>query len=310
MANLPTVFLAQTLTLAGTISFSVTDSFSTRTITIVAGGTTRYSRVYLAVRTDTGTTLATPHELLTTVQTALNAAPGSSYWTVALTTAGVVKITYNGGAGTGTITWTANGLGLRNIFGFTGTATSALAVGGSTTATQPPTGCIVSLCSDASDSAWQTQSASDATATTVSGKTVQFTSGYQSMRRQIRLRLHPALWTNASANEYFSPCHPLDNAANSTRWNTPATTGYLDAVVYSVHEFVATAHRPGADAQIGMSVGEFQSMIAGSITDFDVGSLDADTVRGSENAYPLSVPGWSARRDVPLKITRTSRVTR
>ena len=48
MSNRPTTMLAQVLVLTGELSVQVVDSHSTRTVTLVAAGATRYARVHLA----------------------------------------------------------------------------------------------------------------------------------------------------------------------------------------------------------------------------------------------------------------------
>ena len=308
MATLPTCLIAQLLTLVGEISVTVIDSFSTRTVTLVAAATTRYARVYLAPTGGFGTTILTPYDVLAAFEAALNAAaPG--FWTVRLQSSGAVKITYVGGSGTGEITWTANGTGLRNLLGFTATI-GPLAVGASTTATYPPGGCVVSLCADETDTAWQTRAAGDAVTRTQDGRTVQIPGSYQSVERTVRLRLHPYTWTEAVSGDYVTPALPLDTVAQASRWTAPSTTGYLDGGAYSAHQLIATAHRPSADALLGISIGELQQQIAGSVTEFDVGSLDAPTVRGDEERFPLSMPGFYKRRDVPMTLTRTTRTAR
>jgi hypothetical protein len=308
VAVLPSVLIAQTLTLAGEISIQIADSFSTRTITLVSAGSTRYGRIYLAPTAAFGTTISTPYDVLSALETLINAA-AANYWSVRLQTSGAVKVTYNGGSGNGTLTWTANGTGLRNLLGFTGTI-GPLAVGASSTATYPPGGTILSLCADESDTSWQARPASVAAATTADGRTVVIDSGYQSLRRSMRLRLHPTTWTEATSGDYVTPAFPLDTSAQTTRWTSPTATGYLDSGAYSAHQLIATAHRDGASAQLGVTVGELQLLLAGSVTDFDQGSLTADSVRGSDERFPLSVPGWYKRRDIPLVITRSSRVAR
>lgn len=308
MPNLANAMLAQLMMLTGEISVSVTDSVSTRTVTLLAAATTKYYRVYLAVRTDTGLTTATPIEILNAFENALNAAaPG--FWQVRLQTSGAVKITYVGGSGTGTITWTANGATLRNILGFTGAATSALAVGGSQTATYSPTGCIVAIGADgASDTGWKIKSSSIAAATTATGITYTIDSGHQSVSRDCTLKVLPKTWSEQGSGEFFTPAFPPNTAAGSTSWKQPGATDYINAPPYSASQFISTAHRTAGAC--GIAIGELQQILAGSVADFDEGYIDAKTLHGEDELFELSVPGYDRLRDVRLMLRRTDRKTR
>ena len=300
----PTLLMAQVLTLVGEISVSVTDSFSTRTITLVAAAATKYGRVYLAPTAAAGTLISAPLEVLNTFETLLNAAvPGNNYWAVRMTASGAVKITYNGGAGTGTITWTANGTGLRNILGFTGTV-GPLAVAASTTGTYAPGGCIVSLCAGEDDSHWQSYGGNIAAASTADGRTIALDTEYQSVRRTLRLRMVPHTQSEATS-EIRTPCFPLETTGNSTRWTTPTTTGYLLDGAYSVHQFLATAHRTSADARVAMMIGTFQTQLVASSPTYVLGSITADALKADEK-FPLSVPGYYRWHDVNLTLALSS----
>ena len=64
MTTSPTVLLAQVVKLVGPIEVDVTDSLSSRTVTLVGAGVTTYGRIYLAASGATGTTASTPYDIL------------------------------------------------------------------------------------------------------------------------------------------------------------------------------------------------------------------------------------------------------
>jgi hypothetical protein len=53
-----------------------------------------------------------------------------------------------------------------------------------------------------------------------------------------------------------------------------------------------------------------QPLIAGSTSDYDIGSLEASTARAEDDLFPLSVAGWYKYRDLVLRLTRTARASR
>lgn len=302
--------LAQVLVLTGELSVEVTDSHSSRTVTLVAAGVTRYARVYLAPTAAAGTSASVPYDLLTALQTALNAAPGSAFWSVALDPKGAVRITYNGGSGTGKVAWNTatGGTTLRNLIGHTGSNTGSLAPGASKLGDYAPAGTIVATAADESDSAYQVRPVSFAVATTAGGTTYGIDAGSRTARRSVRLRMLPQTIGEQGAGEYLTPAFPPDTSGSSSRWTSPSTTYYTGAYADSAHELVAACHRvPG---ELGVVINGLQQMIAGSVTDFDVGSIEAATARAEDDLFPLSVAGWYKYRDLVLRLTRTARVAR
>lgn len=298
----PSVMLAQVVTLVGAVTVAVSDSFSTRTITLVSGGSTTYARVFLADGAASGTTASSPIDLLRTLEALLNAAPGSSLWLVRLDPTGAVRVTYQG-TGTGTITW--SGTSLRNLLGFT--AGLSIAAGGSSLATYAPGGCVIAPCAAEDDSDWQPIATGVAAGETQTGAVVALDSTYRRLARKLQLRFLPKTPAEQTSGERLTPALPTDSVANSTRYTAPASAAYFEQG-YSAHEFIATAHRT-AGAPCAFALGDLQELIAGSATTFDVGYLSATTLRGGE-LFPLSVPGWFARRDCVLEINRTARVSR
>jgi hypothetical protein len=308
--NNPTTMLAQVLVLTGELSVEVDDSHSARTVTLVAAGVTRYARVYLASTSAAGTSASVPYDLLTALQTALNAAPASAFWSVTLDPLGAVRITYNGGSGTGKIAWNTatGGTTLRNLLGHTGNSTGNLAVGASKLGDYAPAGTIVATAADESDSAYQVRPVSFAVATTAGGTTYGIDAGSRTARRSVRLRMLPQTISDQGAGEYLTPAFPPDTSGSSSRWTSPSTTYYTGAYADSAHELIAACHRvPG---ELGVCINGLQQLIAGSTTDFDTGSLEAATARAEEDLFPLSVGGWYKYRDLVLRLTRTGRVSR
>lgn len=308
--NNPTTMLAQVLTLTGELSVQVSDSHSTRTVTLVAAGATRYARVYLAPTAAAGTSASAPYDLLVAFQNVLNAAPASAFWSITLDPKGAIKITYNGGTGTGKIAWSTGtgGTTIRNLLGHVGNDTGNLAVGGSKLGDYAPAGTIVATAADESDSAWQVRPVSFAVATTAGGTTYGIDAGSRTARRSLRLRLLPQTIGEQVSGEYLTPAFPPDTSASSSRWTSPSTTYYTGAYADSAHEFVAACHR--VTGELGITINGLQQMLSGAVTDFDVGSIEATTARAEDDLFPLSVTGWYKYRDLVLRLTRTARVAR
>lgn len=302
--------IAQVLVLTGELSVEVTDSHSTRTVTLVAAGVTRYARVYLAPTAAAGTSASVPYDLLTALQTALNAAPSASFWSVTLDPKGAVKITYNGGSGTGKISWITGtgGTTIRNLLGHTGNDTGNLSVNSSKLGDYAPAGTIVATAADETDSAYQVRPVSFAVATTAGGTTYGIDAGSRTARRSVRLRMLPQTISEQGAGEYLTPAFPPDTSASSSRWTSPSTTYYTGAYADSAHELVAACHR--VTGELGITINGLQQMISGAVTDFDVGSIEASSARAEDDLFPLSVPGWYKYRDLVLRLTRTARVAR
>lgn len=297
MSTNPSVLLAQTLKLDGPYTIDVQDSHSTRTVTLVSGSATLYARVLLAKSTDTGTTVSTPFELLSTLQAALNAAPAMTLWRVEFDVTGRIAITYTGG-GTGQLTF--NQSALNYVLGRSSSILSGTA--GTYYGSVAPGGCIVAACADESDSHWQIRPTGVAAAETQAGVTYAVDSGNRAITRSVRLRMLPSTGAELDVGEYLTPATPSDDATSSSRWTTPSTTAWGAQLGYTAHEFIATAHRlPGA--RCGFAIGTLQEYLSGA-TGFVVGSLSAETLR-SEEVFPLSVEGFYRYRDCVLKVTRT-----
>jgi hypothetical protein len=291
--------LASVVKLTGAITVDVSDSFSTRTVTLVSGGATRYARVFLADVSDAGTSASAPYDVLTELEAALNAAPGSSLWMVRLSSLGAVRITYSG-TGTATLTW--SGTDLRNLLGFAGDLT--IPTGTSNTATYAPGGCIVATAADEQDSGWQPVGAGLEANETRGGKTISVGSFARKLTRTLTLRLLPLTLAEQTSGERLTPAFPEDTVANSSRYSTPSATAFYNAA-FSAHEFIGCVHRiPSAPA--AFAIGDLQTLVAGTSTTYDTGYVSAETLRGGE-LFPLSVPGWYARRDLVLRLNREAR---
>jgi hypothetical protein len=302
--------LAQVLVLTGELSVQVIDSHSTRTVTLVSAGATRYARVFLAGTAAAGTSVGAPYDLLTAFTSALNAAPASAFWSVTLTAAGNVQIAYNGGSGTGEINWSVGtgGTTIRNLLGHVSTSTGAIPINGVKLGAYAPAGTIIATAADESDSAYQVRPVSFAVATTAGGTTYGIDAGTRTARRSVRLRLLPQTETEQGASEYLTPAFPPDTSASSSRWTSPSTTYYTGAYADSAHEFIAACHRvPG---ELGVVINGLQPLIAGSTSNYDIGSLEASTARAEDDLFPLSVAGWYKYRDLVLRLTRTARASR
>lgn len=299
MSTYPSVLLAHTVKLDGPYDIAVTDSFSTRLVTVIAGGATRYARLQLADPLATGTAVDAPLELLSTIQAALNAAPGTGLWNVSTGSDGRVCISY-GGVGTGTLVF--NQTALRNLLGWSTNYTASV---GPIYGARLPAACLIATCADETDTDWQIRPTGVAAAETQGGVTYAVDSGNRAVTRAIRLRFLPTTSSELGSGEYLTPALPPDTAASSSRWTAPSTTAWGQDDHYTAHEFIATAHRlPGA--RCGFAIGNAQSLF-GSAGGFVVGSISAETLR-SEETFPLTVEGFYKYRDCVMKITRTGYV--
>lgn len=298
----PNVMLAQVMKLTGEVSVTVSDSAGSRTATILAAAVVKYYRVYLAKTADTGTATSAPAELLKAFQAALNAGLASG-WTVALDSTGVVSLTYNS-TGTGTITWTANGTELRNILGFTGASTGAIAAAGTLLATYAPSGCVLAVSTGDVDTHWKPTASGTAASTTLDGKTYVIDGGYVSLKRDIMIKLLPFTYSEIASGEIRTPAFPTNTAANATYWSSPGTRDYALTPPYSAMQFVYTAHRVAG--YVAFSLGELQRQIAGTTTDYEIGSLSAESIVGDVDLFPLSIEGYYGRRDLSLSIVRAA----
>lgn len=285
MAETLAYMLAQAYELAGTHSVGLADAGGSHTETLADLG---WYRTYLAERSAGDGTEAHPYELLDAVQTLL----GSASWSVSLTTAGLVRITYLD-SGTGTITWGANGTTLRNLLGFSGSTVGPLNENESATGTYLPTHCIFAISAEP-DTGWVQSGSRFAGARMSDGRVYGWSARDPSLMRSLTLRLLPK--DSATRTTYSmggTPCY-----GPTSRWTSPGTSEPAQAPPWGALETLATA----GGVSCGAALGTFQELLAGEVAVFDHCYLMPETVEaGEQNA--LSVDGYDARRDVGLQLS-------
>jgi len=272
---------------------AIADSFSSRTVTVSKDF---WYRHYLAPSGAAGTSSATPKEFLGYFQGLLNAAaPG--FWAVALQTTGLVKITYVGGTGAASITWTSTVP--RNLLGFTGTLNFA-APGASQTATYLPThACFVAAKGD-DDTDWAPEYPGFAAAMTVGGVVDVLSDGVALVRRRFRLVNIPRRWTDRTARGAAgTPAIPEDISV-SRLTNPGGAVSAGIAPPWTVHQ-----HFYAARAYLCAFTDDLPSHLNGSTTLYDVGYVAPETYQSGEQFRPAG-PGLRAavtRGDVVLTLT-------
>ncbi len=272
--------LAQTLQLTVSDTADVTDqSFpGTHTVTWAAG----YYRTFLAPTTGVGTSDTDPKEFIAYVMSILG-----SRWKVSMTATGRISVT-NLGNITGEIKWGT--YVVRNALGFA--ADILLTAGASITAPNQPTHMILS-CSRTNDTGWQDEPAGEAGAEFPDGVVDYLGDGYTLSRRTYTLARLPRTSVEAtSLSSNVTPMWPIDSATTRRKQPTATVASTSTAVVYSVHEFLASA----LGKRIAVTHGDFQALVALSATTYDLCYLSPKTRAGKA---VHSVAYWKARMDRP-----------
>jgi hypothetical protein len=278
MAETLTTFMAGEIRLTSSVNLTVTDSHSVggRTVTIPAG----YYRIRLADSSADGSQ-SNPYDLLARLQTLANAAPAAGYWSFELTAQGFVRITYNGGSGTASITWDGSGI-VRDVLGFTA-GVSFGGTGVAQTATYHPTHCLFSICR-AGDTGWQPVPPMMAVCELPDGSVVGEQDANENMLRSFDLRFHPKDWaTRTSLGAAGTPMLPV-----KSRWKVPSTGAGTDPP-WSVKDFV----RAAAFKAVGVCF-DFQALTTGS--KFDECYLAESALR-ADRAMVQTIGGIDQRYD-------------
>jgi hypothetical protein len=282
LAETINTMLAGEIRLTSSYNLTVTDSDSPsgRTVTIPAG----YYRILLADAVDGDGTQANPWELLSRLAFLLSESASGTLWTTSLTADGFVRITYVvPGGGSASIAWDGTGV-VRDVLGFTATATFS-APGQSSTATYHPSHVLYSICR-AGDSDWTEEPPQSAFCEVPGGQVVGWQDASGTMVRSFDLRFHPRDWaTRASRSAAGTPMLPA-----KARYSTSGTAAGTDPP-WSVKDFV----RAAAGKRVGFTT-QFQSVVAGSVEEFDVCYLADSTIKASR-AMTLSVPGFAQLYD-------------
>lgn len=269
--------LAQTFQLSASQTAKTTDDRGGPTARTVAAGWYR-SRLCPAAGAGTETD---PAEFLNAVEAAL----GSSKWVVQQVASGFVEVGYVG-TGTGTIDWSTGNLGL--LLGFSASSIGPLSPGSAATGTYLPSHCVLAIACDP-DTGWVDGPGRFAGAALPDGTVYGWHDGRATMRRSATFRLLPRDWTvRATLSAQGTPAYPVN-----TRWLSPSTSEPYQALPWSALDTLATA----ASRQCGVTWGDFEAIIAGTVTSYDVVYLAPETFTAGTR-LSLSVAGYDGRRDV------------
>ncbi len=273
MANPLSSCFAQIYLLAATgYAWSVTDLFSTRTVTINPGSAARYFRTYLALASGGGTnagTVASPDELLAHISTQLNAGTSATRWSLTMNAIGIVSFNYSG-ASTATIAFTTTQI--RDLLGFTGNI--SIVGPGSQTASYQPTH-MAFFSSRPGPNVWQPIPAKIVGAEMPNGDVYSWRSSSCRMRRTFDLGLLArdiAMRGTIGDLSMDTPIYPA-----KSRWAAPSAA-LGTAPPWSVYELMRTSD----GTRLGAAFGNFQAMAAGSDLLFDEVYWTLDTVRAMD----------------------------
>lgn len=299
MSSRPTVMIAHVVRLTGALTLNVTDSHSTRSVDVVGAGQTRFVRVRLASPTAPGTSAAAPYDVLARIASVLNAAHSpAAPWVVELDPVGAVRIRWIG-TGTASLSMPAT---IGNLLGFVALTHAAIGASG-VLADHAPGAAVVAVCADDSDSDWQWRATALAASETADGRAVVYDGRVRRVERELRLRLLPATLADQTPGERLTPCWPPRGVAHASRWALPSLTAATATPDHNATEFVVGAHAIQS-APCAFALGTLQQVISGTDTQCEIGYVRPNALL-NERAAPLSVAGWSARRDLILQLTRT-----
>lgn len=265
-----------------TADVSVTDSVSTRTVTCAA----RWYRTFLGSAAGAGTAHDVPTEFLGYFQGLLNAAaPG--FWTVALTAAGYVKITYVGGAGAGAINFTSSVP--RNVLGYTGNLTFS-APGAAQTATYLPTHCLFAPSKGTEDSDWVPEPAGMAACVTAGGVVDVLSDGAALVVRRCQFINVPRRWTDRTAQSAAGTPMLPEDLSYTRLTNVGGAVAAGMAPPWTIHQ-----HAYAARAKLCAFTDDLQTVVAtGTGAVYEVGYLHPETLLAAQ-PMRAAAPGFRAR---------------
>lgn len=283
MAEVITAAIDQAWRATASASIAVVDSVGgTRTESIGTSG--KYYRQVLVKSTADGSA-TNPYSYLFTVGAALGSAwelgpvtsggVGTGFWYIKYLGTGTGTITWDGSGGTSTVP--------RNLLGFS--TNVSLATNATLVATYHPAGFVYTIgrrnCKD-----YERRKPMAAYATTPDGRVY----GWRDSSRQVCLAWdaigHPRDWaTRNSLPAACTPLYPTDPA----RILTPPSSVAAASPPWSVLDFWDTC--AGFDLAY---VRDFQAVLAGSVSTFDVLHLAEETIMADRPTAPMQA-NWSGR---------------
>lgn len=266
--------LAQSYELTGTSALAVDDDRGVATYNLAAG----WYRTFLAPVAGAATE-DDPAELLQAMETALDPA----HWTLRMQSTGIIRVTYLG-AGTGDLA--IGNADLAALLGHTGGVIS-LASGSYLDCAYQPTHCVFAFACDP-DTGWIDLPARFAGAALPTGKVYGWHDGRATLKRNAAFRALPKTHAlKAGLGSLSTPAYPV-----STRLLSPATGEPGQAPPWSAIDTHATA----AGSSLGVCWGNFEAIVAGSSTEYDVAYLSPEHFTAGAR-LKLFVDGYDARRD-------------
>lgn len=273
---------AQTFHLAASSTLVTTDDRGGPTTRTLAAG---WYRTFLCPAAGTGTE-TDPAELLLAVETAL----GATKWSVRMTSAGLVRVTYLG-SGSGTLAiGTAD---LANLLGITSGAIT-LTPNASHDADYPPTHCLFAhVCEP--DTGWIDAPGRFAGATLPNGVVYGWHDGRNALKRSATFAALPKTWAlRTSLGASGTPAYPAE-----ARMQVPSTGEPGQDPPWSALDTHATA----AGLQCAVTWGDFEAIVAGSVTSYDLVYLALEQFTGG-GRVSLWRQGYDARRSYAIEVVR------
>lgn len=299
MAVTPNTAIAQTYSIAGSLSCTVTDNGGAgRTATVLSGTpSTVYVRPKLAASTGAGASESDPYELFKLVGDTLTSGGAGSTWVVSLHTDGRTKVTYTGPV-SGSIVFND----VLRLLGFTA-GTGTIATGNSVYSTYPAIGLVIGWARE-SDTGWSVEQ-DHAGTEDGTGRAYGFTSSRARYKRGFTFRWHPKTWSEQASGDYLTPVWLADSAANSSRIHTPTAPTIAIDGPWTWNDFLATA-----PAKLLGFTDKLQEVIAATVTVHHLCTLQSQSVgRPDRIAITQSAPTYDLRRDVQIALNRTAIVT-
>lgn len=245
--------------------------------TLAAG----WYRTFLCPAAGAGTE-TDPAELLLALETAL----GAAKWRVRLVASGLVRISYLGSS-TGTLTLPSP---LAALLGHTSPV--ALSANSSIDGTYLPTHCVFAAACDP-DGGWIDEPGRFAGAALPTGAVYGWHDGRNMLRRRAGFTALPKTWAlRTSLGAAGTPAYPV-----SARVQSPATNEPAQAAPWSVLDTQATA----AGLQCAVTWGDFEALVAGTVTDYDVVYLAPEQFTAGARVS-LWREGYDARRSWALEV--------
>lgn len=254
------------------------------------GPTTRtllaaHYRTFLAPSTGTGTE-TDPAELLLAVETVL----GATKWTVRMTSAGLVRITY---LGTGTGQLAIGTADLAALLGHTGGVIS-LTSNTYHDGEYPPTHCLFASFCDP-DTGWIDTPGRFAGSALPGGVVYGWHDGRVEYRRTATFSALPKTWaTRSSLGASGTPAYPADS-----RMGAPSTGEPGQDPPWSCLD----AHATAAGRQCAVCWGDFEELVGGSSSAYDVVYLAPEQWTAGSRVS-LWRPGYDARRSYTIDVLR------